>query len=292
LGEAVERCVSVHRAALSDPDARQQPEPLEVPQPPARIRDPDQQFSRFRDRAYERHAQVHALLGTGRSMRQIARELGMKNSTVRKYAAATDPAELLVGLVNRTRNSPLDPFKPYLHQRLAEGCTKGAALHRELAALGYTGSYGAVRDYLQHRRPELAKIPDPPPPVRTATAWIMSSPDWLDENDQVRLKTILARSPELDMLAGHVRDFAKMMVNLDGYLLDDWIIAARASGLPPLTSFARGLLADHDAVRNGLTLPWSSGACEGNVNRIKMIKRQMYGRANLDLLRIRVIHDH
>lgn len=74
--------------------------------------------------------------------------------------------------------------------------------------------------------------------------------------------------------------------------LDAWIAAAQASGIPPLRSFATGLLADYDAVRAGLTLLWSSGAVEGNVTRIKAIKRQMYGRANFDLLRRRVLLAH
>jgi transposase len=81
-----------------------------------------------------------------------------------------------------------------------------------------------------------------------------------------------------------------MMVNLDGHLLDDWITAAQSMDLAPLRSFARGLLSDYDAVRNGLSLPHSSGAVEGHVNRIKMLKRQMCGRANFDLLRKRVLY--
>jgi transposase len=74
-----------------------------------------------------------------------------------------------------------------------------------------------------------------------------------------------------------------------GRHLDTWIADAKASDIPQLQGFAAGLLKDYDAVRNGLTLEWSSGAVEGNVNRIKMIKRTMYGRANFDLLRQRVL---
>ena len=80
-----------------------------------------------------------------------------------------------------------------------------------------------------------------------------------------------------------------MTGNLDGHLLDEWITAARAGDLPDLAAFARGLLQDRDAVTRALTLPYSSGAVEGHVNRIKMLKRQMCGRANLDLLRKRVL---
>ncbi|MFL6115227.1 MAG: transposase, partial [Catenulispora sp.] len=150
----------------------------------------------------------------------------------------------------------------------------------------------AVRDYIQPRRSAARTAPASTPGVRKVTGWIMTAPDRLEETDAVALKAIRVRCAELNSLVGYVRRFASMVADLDGHLLDTWIITTQISGLPPLASFARGLLADYDAVHNGLSLPFSSGACEGNVNRIKMIKRQMYGRANLDLLRARVIHDH
>jgi transposase len=83
--------------------------------------------------------------------------------------------------------------------------------------------------------------------------------------------------------------FAKILTGLHGDRLDDWIIAVEADDQPELHSFANGIKRDHDAVVNGLTTTWSSGVVEGNVNRIKMIKRQMYGRATFELLRKRVL---
>ncbi|MER5324172.1 transposase [Streptosporangium roseum] len=80
------------------------------------------------------------------------------------------------------------------------------------------------------------------------------------------------------------------MTNRDGHLLDEWIAATTAGDSPHLASFANGLRRDHAALAAGLTLPYSSGAVEGAVNKIKFLKRQMFGRANLDLLRIRVLH--
>ena len=71
--------------------------------------------------------------------------------------------------------------------------------------------------------------------------------------------------------------------------LEPWMTSALATGEPALRTFVTGLRADQDAVTSGLSLPWSSGAVEGHVNRIKMLKRQMYGRANPDLLRRRVL---
>src|SRR5205807_3612317 len=96
--------------------------------------------------------------------------------------------------------------------------------------------------------------------------------------------------PHLDSLAGHVSAFAEMMENLTGSTgLDKWLAAAEADDQPELRSFATGIRNDKEAVINGLTLPYSSGRVEGTVNKIKMIKRQMYGRAGFALLRRRVM---
>jgi transposase len=81
-----------------------------------------------------------------------------------------------------------------------------------------------------------------------------------------------------------------MVRERQGTRLDAWIADAQASGIDGLARFASGLLTDEAAVRAGLTLVWSNGQVEGNVNRLKLIKRQMYGRANFDLLRQRVLH--
>ena len=113
--------------------------------------------------------------------------------------------------------------------------------------------------------------------------------DSLDEEEKLKVKQVTEHCPELAALAGHITAFAEMLTSRHGERLDAWIADADASGLPDLRSFVTGLKRDHDAVRNGLTLPWNSGAVEGNVNRIKMIKRQMYGRAGFPLLRKRVL---
>ena len=118
----------------------------------------------------------------------------------------------------------------------------------------------------------------------------MIQPDRLADADKASLDAILAASPELAAVTASVRDFAAIMNQRRGRkLLEPWMTAALATGEPALRSFITGLRADQDAVTAGLTLPWSSGVVEGHVNRIKMLKRQMYGRANPDLLRRRVL---
>jgi transposase len=109
--------------------------------------------------------------------------------------------------------------------------------------------------------------------------------------DQQMLTEIRAHCAQLDRLAGYVTSFAKMMTRRTGERdLAAWLERVEADGQPELHTFAAGIRQDLAAVTAGLTLPYSSGATEGNVNRLKALKRQMYGRASLDLLRKRVIH--
>ncbi|WP_064741709.1 ISL3 family transposase [Hamadaea tsunoensis] len=118
---------------------------------------------------------------------------------------------------------------------------------------------------------------------------MLTRPDRLDPADREQLQTLLARCPHFTATAVHVSAFAEMITGLHGNRLNDWITTVEADDLPHLHSFGNGLKRDHAAVLNGLTLPYSSGAVVGGVNRIKIIKRQMYGRANFDLLRKRVL---
>ncbi|MFC8373376.1 transposase [Streptomyces sp. NPDC057239] len=117
------------------------------------------------------------------------------------------------------------------------------------------------------------------------TGWLTRNPAALSAEDRVDLKNLLTRCPELDTAAGHVRDLGEMLTGRLGVTLPAWIDAVDASQLPGLTGFAVHLLQDLDAVTAGLTLDWSSGSIEGAVNRIKKIKRQLYGRAGFELLR-------
>ena len=114
----------------------------------------------------------------------------------------------------------------------------------------------------------------------------------LTEDEHAQLRDVLEHCETLRTVNQLVGDFAGTARERHGHHLDSWIAAAHASEIPQLSRFAAGLLADYDAVRAGLTLPWSSGAVEGNVTRIKAIKRQMHGRANFDLLRRRVLLAH
>ena len=289
LCQHVDKAVARHLGCLAEPG------PAPAPAPDLRQAAATAADQRFEDsvlvrRTRERYAQVQALRAQGKGIKPIMRELGLAKETVRRFARASSAEELLAKARGR-RPSVLDEFKPYLHQRWNAGCTNILQLHAEIKKAGYRGSYGTVRDYLQPFRALGAAPPaaPAPPKARQVASWILRDPATLDEEEQAKLNDARARCPHLDALAGHVTEFAKILTQRQGDRLDAWIAAVEADDQPNLHSFTTGLKHDHAAVANGLTLPHSSGAVEGNVNRIKMIKRQMYGRASFDLLRKRVL---
>lgn len=229
------------------------------------------------------HALVHELLAQGHSCRAIARHLGWGLNTVLRYAAAVRWQDTI--RESLPRPSRLDPYKPYLERRFATGCTSVTQLHSELLAERAPITFGMVRAHIATLRTVPPGAPPRTPTVRQVTGWLTRHPTTLSEEDRADLKEILARCPELDTAAGHIRDFGKILTYRLGATLLTWIDAVDASQLPGLTGFALHLLRDLDAVTAGLTLEWSSGSVEGAVNRIKKIKRQLYGRAGFELLR-------
>ncbi len=297
LGEAVERTVARHRASLSA--AATEPAPPERPDITAAVAEihcgpvaPGQRQDRTAVRTRQRWSEVHELLAQGASILAIGRELGLARGTTRRFARAASPEELLVS--NRTgyRVSILEPYKPDLNRRWNEGCTNATQLFEEIKARGYRGSEKLVRNYLQPFRVLThvpVALPPKPPTVRQVVGWIMTNPDALAAEHRASLEAILAVSPDLTALAGHVREFAEMMVQRRGRDLERWMTSVDADDQPALHSFVRGLRRDQDAVTAGLSMSWSSGPVEGHVNRIKMLKRQMFGRAKTDLLRKRIL---
>jgi transposase len=316
LGEAVEKTVIAHRAALRDPEPEQTceeiPQTQTKPHEPAATAPPSLpeghldvlgKERRLVARHIERFTAVQELRAQDLSISEISRRLGMDRHTVRSFARAESLEEVLFKATHRA--SILDAFKPYLNQRWNTAITDAAVLHTELQARGYTGSVQTIRRYLHQFRGDTPSPtrPDPvhsqpaptapaPPKPRRVVRWILTRPDHLDQGDTARLTAILDRSPHLAAAVDHVHSFAAMLTNRTGERdLDDWITAVHTDDLPALHSFARGLERDHDAVVAGLTLPYSSGAVEGTVCKIKFWKRLMYGRANLDLLRKMALHN-
>ena len=287
LAGHVEKATARHRACLQDPAAQQAPPAEQAAAAALRQRAASTALA---SHVRERYEQVMTLRAQGLGIAAIARQTQLAPQTISRYCRADSIGELLAVILDGPP-SPLDAHKPYLNQRWNEGATSARQLHAEARDRGYRGSYLTVARYLQPFR-QLGAAPPatpPPPKARDLARWILTDPAALGEDDKTQLAHARQRCPHLDTLATHVTEFAKILTGRHGSRLDDWITAVQASDQPELHSFTRGLQRDYDAVANGLTLPWNSGIVEGNVNRIKMIKRQMYGRASYPLLRKRVL---
>jgi transposase len=210
----------------------------------------------------------------GMTIRGIARALGVGRKTVRRWLRAGHAPTW-----RHADRSILDPFRDYLETRWAVGCRNGTGLWREIRERGFTGQPGIVRQWATRQRRQNpaadqappVKPPKPPTP-RKAARLLMSEPDKLSEDD--RRFVLLELSPPI----ARAVDLANQ--------LDGWIAAAETGGFK---GFAGSLRQDRDAVHAALTLPWSTGPVEGQINRLKVIKRTMYGRAGFDLLRHRVL---
>jgi transposase len=295
LGEAVEKTVSSHygciKSTYADLSSADQPEP-ETPAAtlPDRHLDVRGRDRKLAARTTDRYLAVQELLAQGRSLKGISRDLNLDYYSVRRYARASSLEELLAKAIHRV--SLLDDYKPYLFQRVTDGCGNALQLFREIHAQGYRGSSSTVGLYV--RLLKQGAVPAPPPRAvprpRKVTKWIMTNPDNLLPDDLLELKQIRAACSELDAAVGHVRAFAVMMRHLHGDRLSEWMHNVRQDDLPALRQFTDGLSYDQDAVTAGLSLPWSSGQAEGHNCRVKLIKRQGYGRANFDLLRQRILN--
>ncbi|MFE3455877.1 ISL3 family transposase [Nonomuraea sp. NPDC059194] len=248
------------------------------------------------ERTRVRHAEIHSLLAQGYTQTQICQITGLNDKTVRKFQRATSADELLLG-DSASKPRHFRSFLPHLRKRVLEdGCDNAALLCRELREQGYRGSVRTIRRYVAPLREGLLTpdLPPKPPSVRDVRRWITSDPDHLTDDDKDQLAAILDRSQPLAVLDQHVTAFAKMLIHRTGERdLDPWLAAVDTgtADLPHLRSFAQGLRRDHAAVLNGLSLPYSSGAVEGENCKIKHLKRIMFGRANLDLLRTMILHN-
>jgi transposase len=236
-----------------------------------------------------RHAEIHALHDKGLTITAIADQLHLNRRTVRKFLDVHSADEL-----RRTLGvgpSRLDRFAPYLVRRWQEGCQVAAYLHAELRALGYRGSKRTVRRFVEDWRRS-----QPPPPVRrvlpgpqTLCWMLLRRRSELDDAERLLLGDLCQQSSELAESRRLAQRFMVLVRERRAGQLDQWIAEVHNTGPPELRGFSRNLHRDWLAVHAGFTLHWSSGPVEGNINRLKLIKRQMFGRAKFDLLRKRVL---
>jgi len=256
--------------------------------------------ARRRERRLMRCAAVHELAEQGVSLSDIARRVGMSRSTTRKYLQSTVLPEQAP---RRALPRKADAFDAYLRERWNAGEQNSGALFREVRARGYTGSESTLRNYLSDwrsgprrpgRRTYQGRAAPAPPPMRTwtvrQTRWLLvqaiKAPSALDEAYRT---AVLGHSALIQQASALVNDFLRLVRQREVAALDPWLVAAEQSSIPELVSFVQGIRRDADAVEAALRFEWSQGQTEGRVNKLKFVKRSMYGRGKFDLLRQRLL---
>jgi transposase len=243
---------------------------------------------------------AHELRQQGWTQQAIADQLNVHPKTVSRDLKRSWP----LPPKGVPRFNLLAPFTGYLVTRWQAGCRNATQLFREIQPKGYSGRITIVRDYIRQLKraggnlavadePASAAVVDNPtlrPPTLHSLAWLITQPpEALTENEAKSLMRIHSIVPRLDDTVALVQEFARLVRQQQVEGLDAWLERGTDSESSSLRSFARGLRQDYDAVRAALSLPWSNGRVEGQVNRLKCLKRQMYGRAKLDLLQRRLV---
>lgn len=251
----------------------------------------------------QRYHQIHDLFSKKVDTANIARQVGVSRRTVYYYLKMTEPPART--RIHRQYKALIDPYKDYLIKRWNEGCRNAQQVYRELKEQGYTGSdQPIVRFFAQFRKKKDARkfkqvdpsreAPVKAPPKRPPTAsqvahWITFKEEQRLDWQQRYLTQLCEADPQIAQTYELIQEFTTMLRERKGERLDAWLQRVEDQGVSELKSFAQGLKRDYDAVKAGLTLEWSQGAVEGHVHRLKLLKRQAYGRASFQMLRKRVL---
>ncbi|MBW4509456.1 MAG: ISL3 family transposase [Scytonematopsis contorta HA4267-MV1] len=253
----------------------------------------------------ENHQQVWELRSRGWSGEAIAKKLGIGRATVFRYLRNSTFIERR-GRKDKGQ-SLVDFYQNYIQKRWNEGCHEAKILFNEIKQQGYKGSYATVTRYMKRLLQDqgLKKIPKSSRkkiklvsklPIISLTPYrltwlIMGSYDKeISESRREEIIALLkAQNTSLASAIDLGLDFISLICKRKVEDLDSWLNQAYNSILSPFHRFAKSLLEDYSAVKAALTLPWSNGPVEGQINRLKMLKRQMYGRAKIDLLNRRFL---
>ncbi len=298
LGDAVQALTDRHSAAagraadavrahlLSTTSSPLPPPPSAEPPPTAAQR--ASEASRVRRQArFEKAAQLRA---AGVTLSRIAAELGAERKTVRRW--------LRLGQAplwkHPPRESMLAPFLEFLQRRWSEGCRNAAQLWRELRDLGFSGRPSVVRHWAGKRRrafraAETAEQPPtwPAPKGFRLARLLMTDVSGLSVEEALFVTRLLDAEPGLGIAIEWAKRLNALLRRKVAEKLDDVLAAATGT---MLGRFAAGLRRDFGAINAALELPWTTSPVEGQISRIKMLKRTMYGRAGFELLRARVLH--
>jgi transposase len=300
LGDTLERVLHTHATAI-----KRTLEPVadlavsahqRAPSPSALRRQPHSQEKRTARRAT--YTTVQDLRARGMTLRAIAERVGLSRKTVQRWVHTASFPERHP---RPPRPSRLDPYKPYLIARWNDGCHTAKRLWQELQARGYRGGCTSVRDFLARFRPEdgrrrargarhaVAVVSSALPPTpRQLVSAVLRRGETVTPQEQAAVRQVRTVHPEVDQAVQFTYEFAVMVRQRQPEQFEPWLWRVANSEVTAFRSFAAGIQRDKAAVVAGLTLDWSQGQVEGQINRLKLLKRSMYGRANLDLLRQRM----
>jgi transposase len=307
--------------ALAEDPRRTAPAPSN---PDGRRSSKSRRSEQRRERRIAKFEEARALRQQGLSYRAIAARVGLYKKTVRKFAMAPAFPEYAYRR-GASRPCQLDPYKAYIVECWQRGCHNSAQIWREIVEQGYKGGWTSVKDFARELRLQyqhfdrqdnrdnrngncndngnqgalslcldghsavsqtscgydLSNLP-----TANKLRWLMvRPPDELNTTERATVLQVCHASKEVTITYGMVLDFNAIVRERQRGHLNSWISIALSSTVPELERFARGLQKDYRAVAAALELPWSNGQVEGQVNRLKLRKRQLYGRAKFDLLR-------
>jgi transposase len=301
LGDAVEAFLIRTRARIPNEPAKSLEEepakPLEAtPRPLSHRGELSHERLRKRQEICQQAKDLHA---QGWSIHAIAKHLDRERATIRKYLHVE-------GEWQPTPRQPgpslLDPYRESILAQWEQGCRNGQHILRTIRAQGYEGSDTLLRALVTQLRKQqpikasshgqasstIQTVPKTPREIR----WLLTKHrEDLDESEQADLDRLLQSSEEVSVIRSLLHKFLNMVRQRKHEQLRPWMESAVKSGIAELKSFVAGIERDYDAVREALRLPWSQGITEGKVNKLKTLKRVMYGKAGFALLRQRLLHD-
>ena len=231
-------------------------------------------------RRQQTNQMVRQMAGEGFPIKRIVRSTGLSRGLIRRIVRRERED------VFRVRQNSLTPWLPRLEQEWAAGCRNATELWRRLRAAGFGGSLRIVGEWATRQRRAALSGTGRCPPARKVAQLMTSARNHLSKAEAVLVAQVEAALPALAVARTLVQRFTDMIRNGTADALPGWLEDAATSHI---ASFARGLRSDQPAVAAALTEPWSNGQTEGQINRLKTLKRQMYGRANIDLLKARLI---
>ena len=262
---------------------------------------------RLHQQRIELYHQIQDLAAKKIDVATIARRVEVSRQSVYTYLQMKQPPERT--RIHRGGKSLIHPYKDYLIRRWNEGCRNAEQMYREIKEQGYTGSDTAVGRFVAPLRAKIGKArnfksvePAPatmvrpeevkkkrPPTALQVAHWMTFKEEQRLDWQQSYLTQLCQYDTQIAQTYELIQEFTIMLREREGECLDAWLDRVEKQGVSELQSFANGLKKDYEAVKAGLTLKWSQGQVEGQVNRLKLIKRQMYGRGSFKLLRKRVL---